>query len=649
MRQAALLGVFPDSKNIQGRVMKTGKETSLYGQTEKKRQGKTVFLLILLVIVSLFLGILPTLSFGNPFQVAADINPPNQSGSAFGMEAPSAPGNPNGFSQPPTSPTFSSSHPTAPAMMPPKPANVSNIPASVPMPAPAAINSAMSSSAPPAPVMHPTTNPALGGPAPIGQPHRPVAENTSPQSAPKTAKTQLPVQEKVVKSPVQTTTTHLVTSEPSYEQLKQTPNLLRSIADPKHPFAGYFESPKVPISQIKGESLSVAQLLEGVGGPQSRSRLLEKYWELTGLMVQYNVRMDSERFIRQMLDRTGVDRNLMSSALVFAQQRCRAVELEFSKTQLQLAELLKQTKGMSFSDENLPIPCDYPIYKKYETYLDRIALTEKAKYLGRMIPIQEQLIGTQRAGCEAAAAMLQNSIQSNSRDLVFYLDQRTAAFCDMINAVIDYNKQIAEYTSETVGSGVSQYRLIGAVIELPNFTSTIRQTQENDQPIQTATPIPNHFGSISPKFKGDSDISVSRNAIDLASYVPSAEQSPTVQEPVFAPSTINPTYADGPAQLPPPQPLQTAPEFQPTDQSENREPLKLGKTEQHAELGKNPGFVGQHSNHDFMPESGMPKSRANELQTAAPAGINMPQPTENETKEIQPVSFIQESEPNPIK
>lgn len=657
-------------KNIQGRVMKTGKEAGMFGQTEKSR-GKTILLIVLLVIVSLFLGVLPTLSFGNPFQIASDNGASSQGAPAFGMDSPPAPGNSNTtppYSQPSPPPTFSSLQSPAPSMTPPKPASTDF--SAAPMPAPAAINPAMTSAATPAPVLHPTTNPTLGGPAPINQPHRPIVENTPPRSAaitqpaPKTSRTTIPVQERTVQPKSQTSTAHFVSSEPSFEQLKQTPNLLRSVADPKHPFAGYFEVPKAPVSKIRGESLSIANLLDGVGSPQARSKLLEKYWELTGLMVQYNVRMDSDRFIRQMMGQAGADRNLMSSASSLAQQRCRVAELEFSKTQLQLAELLKQAKGMSFSDDNLPIPCDYPIYKKYETYLDRIAVTEKAKYLGRMIPIQEQLLATQRAGCEAAAAMLQNSMQSNPRDLVWYLNQRTTAFCDMIDAVIDYNKLIAEYTSETIGPGVSQYRLVGAVIELPNYTSTIRQSSESDQPIQTATPIPNYFGSVTQGSEAGSDVAVSANvpprAIDLASYTPEAEQSPVVQEPMLispVPSAGNPTYANENApSMSPPQPLppsaqpDPASQFQPNGQLDDREPPKLGKAEQRqSESGTNQEFAGQQGNHDFMPESGMLKSRANGLRAAAPAGIDMPQTPRNEAKEIQPVSFVQENVQNSVE
>jgi hypothetical protein len=83
--------------------------------------------------------------------------------------------------------------------------------------------------------------------------------------------------------------------------------------------------------------------------------------------------------------------------------------------------------------------------------------------------------------------MLQ-SIPPDSRQLLDVLNQRTGSFLDLVEAVIEYNKMIAEYTSETVASNVTGYRLVGALIELPKWGSAIPAPAVTPKPTEQAAP-----------------------------------------------------------------------------------------------------------------------------------------------------------------
>jgi len=257
---------------------------------------------------------------------------------------------------------------------------------------------------------------------------------------------------------------------------------LRSVADEQHPFRYYYEMPRQPESLITGKAVSVAQLLDGVSSSAVRSRLLQKYWELAGLLVEYNVRLDAELMCQKWLNDSAADaqrRNVFSLALNQTQQQRKSAELTFIKTQWQFAEMMKPYRenitDRDTEKDNLPLPGDFPVYKKYETYSEKIARSERAVLLGHLIPVQEQLLNSKKEESRAADVMIQNTIQQlpqNPRDLIFTLNQRTEAFCGLIAATVDYNKMIAEYVSETVSSGVSQYRLVSAVIELPKWNKS---------------------------------------------------------------------------------------------------------------------------------------------------------------------------------
>lgn len=547
--------------------MKIAKNAKIQRQIENERRNNLLFL-ICLIIVSLILGALPAISFGDPFAtVRATENSgtiqPGFQGPAFESSSPSAAG---------AAPAFGLSTPQ---------------PISVP-------NDSTSASL----LTQPTTNPMLGGPADIDRPHRNYVEPTTPfhgqppQHYPASERTperpahRQPAQDieihtrvqDPVKPPTkpQTIAPQHAFGEPSYAELQQKPSMLRSISDPNHPFAYYFETPKPGQSTITGKPMPVAELLDNVSSPTVRKDLLRKYWELAGLMVQYNIRIDAELCVKRWIDqgRISTDRNILMPTYSLAQQERRAAELDFAKTQIQLAGLIKQSTGKTLEADDLPIPCDFPIYKKYATYLDQIAHTERSQYLGRLIPLQEQLIGTKTAGSKAANDILQGSIQNGqvgSRDLVFALNQRTVSFCELVDTVIEYNKLIADYTAETVGPGVSRYRLIGAIIELPNFTANLQNAAENPRLSQSPTPIDSiAVPSMSPpptvtQAPSRTVATSEPSGIDLASYVPQANPTISSVQPaipprsnIAVPSTAphQAPYADmkadQPAQFPPP-------------------------------------------------------------------------------------------------
>lgn len=424
-----------------------------------KNHFNTILFFVLLITISLLLGLLPMLSFGQDlFQTtppASESNVP----SSFSPNVPSVP------SSTPTSPTTPASI-TLPAVTVP----AVTVPA-VTVPA----------------VADSTSNAASGNlnfPAPATPNLESVLPNASSSSHPpilpqRSQKTPKPKNIPLSGSYARGVSAQLLSNRTEHLRLEH----LRSVADPKHPFARYFELPKESQSMIKGQPYTIAQLLDGTKTSGSRCQLLRTYWELTGLLAEYNIRCEAERLSGSVQD---VQQNL---ATVLLQQQRRSVEMEFVKKQWQLTGLLRHFKGISISEKELPIPCDYPLFKRYETLADKIARTARSQYLGHLIPVQEQLIDARHRSCTIIFEMLQN-IPLDSRQLIEILNQRTNAFLELVEAVIDYNKMIAEYTSETIPSEVSVSRLVGALIELPktNSPTPTPHSSTPTPPLQTSNP-----------------------------------------------------------------------------------------------------------------------------------------------------------------
>lgn len=391
-------------------------------------------------------------------------------------------------SQPAPPPTFApSATPSAPAAVQ-APAAIPNV--TPPQPAPAVTNpqtGANSLNAPPPAVPSMASDlpnkPAPKGPAPRSSGPAPGVQPATGAEVPPTM-SRMSLRETGRSQHVAAANP---AREPSEAQLKENPRLIQSMPTPTHPMRGYLELPVEAQSIIRGKAMPIAVLLDGVRNAASRQQLLGTYWELVGSLAEYNCRVQAEQ---QAASGTR-DAQLDQTINLLRQQR-RATEIDFVKKQWQLAELLRRHKGVTLSEETLPIPNEYPLVKKYDTHLDRIARSERSRYVGRMIPIQEQLVQARLLACRETFE-LHKSIPANSQQLLIMLNHRTDAFLDMAGAIVEYNQMIAEYASETIPVGVSRYQFINALVELPKFEASPPDHRPNRQ---MANPVAPKFSAL---------------------------------------------------------------------------------------------------------------------------------------------------------
>ena len=409
---------------------------------ESKSATRSILWFTILFVVSLFLGTLPTFSFGQ---------------AVLGFEPNSA-----------ASGASHSSPPPAFGVPTPIVGDVEAVSASpVTSPLPSAF---------PAPQPTPANFSPVNTTGPF--PPNPVATvASSPPTLPFT--------------PLAAKSNTVTNREPTAKQLQEQPELLRSVAAIDHPFYDYFRLPSDPSSLIQGKAYTVAQLLDGVRAPSARRQLLVTYWELAGLLAEWNMRFDSERRAEMWYTEASNARNTpradgFAGAVLLTRQERKATEIAFARKQYQLVEQLRSLRSVTLAAKDYPIPSDYPITKNYVTYVDKIARSERARYVGRLIPYQAELVEARKKFRQAAdghfLSITQNP-QANPQDCVTALNQRTGAFVDLIASVIDYNKTIAEYTAETIGSNVSNYRLLSAILELPKTDGTTQPSQLASPPL----------------------------------------------------------------------------------------------------------------------------------------------------------------------
>lgn len=275
-------------------------------------------------------------------------------------------------------------------------------------------------------------------------------------------------------------------------------NLLRSLEETDHPFYGLLKAEFTRDSKINGIETPLSEVLANVASPAIRTSLVQGYWELEGALVEFRHRTTQERELLSF----GSQNPQIQAATKLITQKKRIAELNFIRKQNEFASLLQQNgvvlNGNSpnsisnlpkASAEMLPIPCDYPLIRAYETKAEELeralgrVLSRKAALLDKTIPIAHEMIDNSQEAIDAAQEYY-NTVrgsQISAELLVFALEQLTESRISHSNSIIDYNLMIAEYVGETVGPEVAGRKLLTTLLVLPKEENV---NARNNVPVQ---------------------------------------------------------------------------------------------------------------------------------------------------------------------
>ncbi len=282
--------------------------------------------------------------------------------------------------------------------------------------------------------------------------------------------------------------------------------------------------PVDPHSIITGQPLPLAELLQNTTSPQLRGQLLHAYWELAGEIAKYKILYFKETqissWVRELLNKRETDSarvRLFQSAEKWANEERKTAELQVLIKQNELAALQDRQKGYGqvvFANEpqgrELPIPCDFPLVVPYNTQANQMVqyrqLTTKALSLDKRIPLQQRLI-VSKTGAVAAGEEYFNTLLSagattdaaTTDALIFTLGQTAALRCELIDEIVEYNREIADYVTETISPEISGRRLLAMLIQLnpadPNSNDP-NETSRRSQPLDEAAEIANQIPTV---------------------------------------------------------------------------------------------------------------------------------------------------------
>ncbi|MGI5832254.1 MAG: hypothetical protein ACOX6D_06945 [Thermoguttaceae bacterium] len=269
--------------------------------------------------------------------------------------------------------------------------------------------------------------------------------------------------------------------------------------------------PPSVLGQLRDQATSLSDALDGITQPVERQSIAESYWELTEALALYHLALIYASDIEDCISRFTKGENLspaetaaLVSARRLATQRVGKTKIAFTEAQCEFAGA-RQTSARDQETLRLAIPTDIPNTLPYKTRYDHIKrernLSPQAALLNETIPTRYEVVMQYDRAAANALEAYRNLyfVGGTSAELLLSAADKLADTKEkFVRAVTAYNKLIAAYVAETVGSDVRGQRLITTMIPLPGHSGI--PTWEAPEQIKLAvSPTPTHVSQKSPR------------------------------------------------------------------------------------------------------------------------------------------------------
>lgn len=265
---------------------------------------------------------------------------------------------------------------------------------------------------------------------------------------------------------------------------------------PKTDAPEILEAALQPAAQTQaGEALPLLEVFRR-GAGQPRQRVARAYWKLAlAMAADQFARVEQQDFANEAAwspatnERTPEDAALLATAAATAAARTNEARLMLTAAQLELAD------AMGRSDLELPLASDRPHVGAYRTKYERIFGVGRAparlRQIHRTIPLRAAGIDRRAASVRSAEEAWNASLAALGRgqaDLVSTLASHEALVRErrqFLDAVRDYNYDIAEYALAVAGEGLNEPTIVSMLIQPAPATS---KEPTPAAPPQTFTP-----------------------------------------------------------------------------------------------------------------------------------------------------------------
>ena len=226
--------------------------------------------------------------------------------------------------------------------------------------------------------------------------------------------------------------------------------------------------------EIPGEPLSLLAALSNVRGQAERIGVVHAYWRSTLALAEYGVALDENRQLRELNSGT---------ALATSASRVETARLAAIEAQRRLAQTARLPRSIQ-----LPMPSDRPHVRAYKTRFEEIFSSsvpmERMWLIDRKLPLRLQVINVRASAVQAAEdaldALTTDSYRAKESDptsvtaAVEELARQRRAY---LEAVCDYNHEIADYALNIVGQEITGRQLVATLIDVEKNSPAIEPHQ----------------------------------------------------------------------------------------------------------------------------------------------------------------------------
>lgn len=233
------------------------------------------------------------------------------------------------------------------------------------------------------------------------------------------------------------------------------------------------------IQPLPGEPVAMKQMLE-MTAPPNRPAMVSQYWATYRAWCEYVCCSKYSDALGQITPPNNpAEKHLLSTARSMAANELLAAEIELTKAQSRLQKFMPNTEN----DLILPLPSDNPVVTSYNTHFDyyasRRSLPNNVRNIATSLPTMLQLISQQAQTAQASQTSMDQIRQFTQggrapvSEALYAVRMWSDAHKQVVDSVVDYNRSIAVYSMNVMGSGKAVDQLASALVAKPYRSNSV--------------------------------------------------------------------------------------------------------------------------------------------------------------------------------
>jgi len=228
------------------------------------------------------------------------------------------------------------------------------------------------------------------------------------------------------------------------------------------------------VAELEAESIPRLSLSDALAGAPEQQRLaaVGKYWRLSRAIKDHRWALDELKRLEAVApNRSAVEGPMLSTARAAAEARVNEAELSVVRARQSL--VLSATTAPTIYNSDF-ITGDRPLLGPYNTYFSAIfanrAPPGRTREIDRALPIRLEALADRTAAVQSAMTAVRAAEEAHAKGEA---DMRTVLACHeqlhaqrraLLDAVLDYNLDIAEYAASVASPGTPNDKFVAMLI-----------------------------------------------------------------------------------------------------------------------------------------------------------------------------------------